>query len=131
MEELQLHNEYQLKLKEMNYAEKIKEVTDKYVQELEQAKTKLELLREEHTDCEVEYIEKLRQMEEKHQHDVQEMETGYQVRQFTLSLAYQPHDDFYAWICGGCVMWLIVSFCVLQGQIMELVDAYQQLTRER
>lgn len=47
VDELKLHNEYQLKLKEMNYAEKIKEVTDKFVQELEQAKTKLELLREE------------------------------------------------------------------------------------
>ena len=39
VEELKLHNEYQLKLKEMNYSEKLKEVTDKYMQALEGAKT--------------------------------------------------------------------------------------------
>ena len=95
VDELKLHNEYQLKLKEMNYAEKIKEVTDKFVQELEQAKTKLELLREERTDLELEFLEKLKQMSEKHQNDVQEMETMY------------------------------------QNQIMELVDGYHKLTRDR
>ena len=47
VEELKLHNEYQLKLKEMNYTEKLKEATDKYMHELEQSKTKLELLKEE------------------------------------------------------------------------------------
>jgi hypothetical protein len=36
VEELTLHNEYQLRLKDMNYNEKIKEVTEKFTQELEQ-----------------------------------------------------------------------------------------------
>jgi WD40 repeat protein len=40
VDELKVHIEYQLKLKEMNYSEKIKEVTDKFIQELDQAKTK-------------------------------------------------------------------------------------------
>eukprot|EP01041_Mallomonas_annulata_P003461 gene3461-6887_t len=80
VEELKLHNEYQMKLKEMGYSEKIKEVTDKYAQELEQAKTKHELLREERDDSELEYIEKLKQMEEKHQHDLQEVETEFQAQ---------------------------------------------------
>ena len=40
VEELQLHNEYQLKLKEMHYAEKIKEETDSNMQILEQQKSK-------------------------------------------------------------------------------------------
>jgi hypothetical protein len=95
VEELKLHNEYQLKLKEMNYSEKIKEVTDNFVQELEQSKTNLELLKEERSDCEIEHLEKLKQVMEKHQHGVQEMETGF------------------------------------QSQIMELVDGYQQLAKDR
>lgn len=36
VDELKVHNEYQLKIKEMNHTEKIKEVSDMYVQELEQ-----------------------------------------------------------------------------------------------
>ena len=40
VEELTLHNEYQLRLKDMNYAEKIKEVTEKFTQELDADKRK-------------------------------------------------------------------------------------------
>ena len=35
VEELTLNNEYQLRLKDMNYKEKIKEVSDKFTHELE------------------------------------------------------------------------------------------------
>jgi len=80
VDELKMHNEYQLKLKDMNYSEKIKEVTDKFVQELEQAKTKYELLIEESADSKMEYDEKVRQMGEKHQHDLQEIETRFQAQ---------------------------------------------------
>ncbi len=95
VEELKLHNEYQLKLKEMNYSEKLKESTDKYMQELEQAKTKLELLKEECADLGMEHEEVLRNVMERHQYNVQEMETAF------------------------------------QAEIMDCVNAYQQLTRDR
>ena len=78
VEELQLHNEYQLRLKDMSYSEKIKEVTEKYMQDLEQDKNKYELLREEKNDMEMEYEERLKQMEEAHQHALQEVEATYQ-----------------------------------------------------
>ncbi|CAM9161858.1 unnamed protein product [Discosporangium mesarthrocarpum] len=45
VDELSLHNEYQLRLKDMNYSEKIKEITEKFTQDLEQSKNKFELLR--------------------------------------------------------------------------------------
>jgi cilia- and flagella-associated protein 57 len=93
--ELKLNNEYQLKLKDMNYAEKIKETTDKFIQELEIAKSRFEMLQEVRVDFEIEAIEKLKYMEELHQNNVQNMETGF------------------------------------QAQIMELVDQYQKLVRER
>lgn len=95
VEELKLNNEYQLKLKDMNYSEKIKETTDKFVQELESAKEKLEMLQEVRVDYEIESIEKNKYMEELHQNNIQNMETGF------------------------------------QAKIMEMVDAYQQLVRDR
>ena len=80
VEELKVHNEYQQKLKEMNYSENIKEVTDKFLQELEQSRTTFELLKEERVDCELEHMEKLKQMAEQHQHDLQEVETDFQAQ---------------------------------------------------
>ncbi|KAJ8608286.1 hypothetical protein CTAYLR_010208 [Chrysophaeum taylorii] len=80
IEELQLHNEYQLRLKEMSYGEKIKEVTEKYMQDLEQEKNKFDLLREEKNDIEMECDERYRQMEDGHHHEIQELENKYQQR---------------------------------------------------
>jgi len=51
IEELQLHNEYQLRLKDMSYGEKIKEVTEKYMQDLEQEKNKRGSARERRVDA--------------------------------------------------------------------------------
>ncbi|GMH77228.1 hypothetical protein TrST_g6546 [Triparma strigata] len=78
VDELALHNEYQLRLKDMNYTEKIKEQTEKFTQDLEQDKNKFELLSEEKNDMEMEYEERLKQMDEKHQHQLQELEGSYQ-----------------------------------------------------
>jgi cilia- and flagella-associated protein 57 len=95
VEELKLNNEYQLKLKDMNYSEKIKETKDKYVQELELAKSKFEMLQDVRVDYEIESIEKIKYIEELHQNNVQNMETGF------------------------------------QAQIMEMVENYQKLVRDR
>ena len=54
VDELHIHSEYQLRLKDMDANEKIKEVTEKFTQELEQDKNKYELLREEKNDMEME-----------------------------------------------------------------------------
>ncbi|CAM9657374.1 unnamed protein product [Scytosiphon promiscuus] len=78
VDELALHNEYQLRLKDMNYSEKIKEITEKFTQDLEQSKNKFDLLREEKSDLEMEYESRLREMDDKHQHELQELENAYQ-----------------------------------------------------
>lgn len=44
VEELKMENEYQLRLKDMNYSEKIKELTEKFIQEMESLKTKHQVL---------------------------------------------------------------------------------------
>ena len=43
VEELKMENEYQLRLKDMNYNEKIKDLTDKFIQEIEALKAKNEV----------------------------------------------------------------------------------------
>lgn len=40
VEELKMENEYQLRLKDMNYNDKIKELSEKFIQEIEALKTK-------------------------------------------------------------------------------------------
>lgn len=40
VEELRLENDYQLRLKDMTYSEKKKELTDKFIEEMESLKTK-------------------------------------------------------------------------------------------
>ena len=123
VDELKLHNEYQLKLKEMNYAEKTKECTDKvamlawinntqthsrlhspptpflspqqFMQELEQARTRLELLKEECSELEVEQEERTKSTTDKHQALVQKLESQF------------------------------------QAEIMDCVNAHQQLSRDR
>eukprot|EP01038_Epipyxis_sp_PR26KG_P004822 gene4822-6757_t len=95
VEELINQNDYQLKLKDMNYSEKIKETTDKFITELEASKNKLEMLQEVRFDYEIESIEKIKYMEEMHQNNIQSMETNF------------------------------------QAQIMEMVDKYQQLVKDR
>lgn len=43
VDELKMENEYQLRLKDMNYSEKIKDLTDKFLQEIESLKAKNEV----------------------------------------------------------------------------------------
>ena len=43
VEELKMENEYQLRLKDMNYNEKTKELTDKFLQEIEMLKARNEV----------------------------------------------------------------------------------------
>ena len=40
VEELKMENEYQLRLKEMNHSDKVKEMSDKFVQEIDALKAK-------------------------------------------------------------------------------------------
>jgi len=76
--ELMMQNEYQLRLKDLNLNEKIKDITDKFTQELESDKTKFELLLQEKNEQEMEYEEKLKQAEERHQQQLAALEAQFQ-----------------------------------------------------
>ena len=76
--ELTMQNEYQLRLKDLNLNEKIKDITEKFTQELETDKAKFDLLLQEKNEQEMEYEEKLKQAEENHGQAIQALETQYQ-----------------------------------------------------
>lgn len=54
-----------------------------------QTKTKLELLKEERNDIEIEYEEKIKRSDEKQQHDLRELESRYQAKLMTEVEKYQ------------------------------------------
>uniref|UniRef100_A0A7S0VMW2 Cilia- and flagella-associated protein 57 n=1 Tax=Hemiselmis tepida TaxID=464990 RepID=A0A7S0VMW2_9CRYP len=78
VDELQLHNDYQLRLKDMNHQDKIKELTDKLTAEIEAEKARHEALLAEKNDMEMEYEERIKNMEERHLLSSQQMEAQYQ-----------------------------------------------------
>merc|ERR1711959_460374 len=58
--------------------EKMAELEDKYGQEIEQERTKYELLREEKNDMEMEYEENIKNLEELHAKQTQDLEASFQ-----------------------------------------------------
>jgi len=78
VDELTLHNEYQLRLKDMNYKEKIKEVTDKFTSELAHDRTRYDDLVEEKREMELEYEERLGELEQKHTTELRQVKATYE-----------------------------------------------------
>lgn len=87
--ELTLQNEYQLRLKDLNMNEKIKDLSDKFQSELDGDKTKFELLLQEKNEQEMEYEEKLKQSEERHAQQMAALEVQYQQKIMTEVERYQ------------------------------------------
>ena len=89
VEELTMQNEYQLRLQELNYSEKMKEANEKFNQELDADKKTYELLLQAKNDMEMEYEEKIKQVEEKHQQQLVALEATYQQKIMTEVERYQ------------------------------------------
>lgn len=77
VDELTLQNEYQLRLKDLNYKEKIKEVSDKFTAELMQDRQRCGDMQTDKTDMESEYEKKMLEMAATYREEVQEMEFTY------------------------------------------------------
>jgi cilia- and flagella-associated protein 57 len=70
VEELKMENEYQLRLKDMNFNEKIKEVTEKFMQEIEALKITSTVLRTDKEKEEVRHEEELAEERERHSREL-------------------------------------------------------------
>ena len=66
VEELKMENEYQLRLKDMNFNEKIKEVTEKFLQEIEALKITSTVLKTDKEKEEIRHEEEMNDEKEKH-----------------------------------------------------------------
>ncbi|XP_038268117.1 cilia- and flagella-associated protein 57 isoform X1 [Dermochelys coriacea] len=90
VEELKMENEYQLRLKDMDYNEKMKELTEKFIQEMESLKTKNQVLKAEKEKQELQYREQLSELMEKQSREVQDLESGNNQK---LLLEYEKYQE--------------------------------------
>lgn len=73
VDELKMENGYQLRLKDMNYNEKIKELTEKFIQEMESLKTKNQVLKTEKDKEEAKHEEETAEIMEKHSKEMTDL----------------------------------------------------------
>ncbi|XP_029582256.1 cilia and flagella associated protein 57 [Salmo trutta] len=90
VEELKMENEYQLRLKDMNYNEKIKDLSEKFVQEIESLKTKNQVLKMEKEKQELSHQEVMREVVEKHSREQQDFESTSNQK---LMLEYEKYQE--------------------------------------
>eukprot|EP01049_Picozoa_sp_SAG25_P000738 SAG25_NODE_27_length_21065_cov_19.427931_6_plen_457_part_00 len=78
VDELTMHNDYQLRLSELNFQDRLKEVNDKATADLQEAAANYDLLQAEKNDMEMDNEERIAALEEKQQDQLQQFEQQYQ-----------------------------------------------------
>merc|ERR1711937_813721 len=78
VDELSNQIEFQLRHRESYHKEEMVELEEKYGQEIEQERTKYELLREERNDVEMEFEENIKSLQEWHAKQTQDLEASFQ-----------------------------------------------------
>jgi hypothetical protein len=90
VEELKMENEYQIRLKDMNFNEKIKEVTEKFMQEIEALKITSNVLRTDKEKEEVRHEEEMSEEKERHTRELMELETIHNTK---LMAEYDKYQE--------------------------------------
>lgn len=90
VEELKMENEYQLRLKDMNYNEKIKELTEKFIQEMESLKSKNQLLKIEKEKDQARFDEQFKLADEKNNQEKVELEASSNAK---LMQEYEKYQE--------------------------------------
>merc|ERR1711966_451014 len=78
VEELENQIDFQLRHRDSYHKERMAELEEKYGQEIEQERTKYELLREEKNEMEMEYVENMKEVEDVHGKQTQKLEASFQ-----------------------------------------------------
>merc|ERR1719331_1954200 len=89
VDELRNQIDFQLRHRDSYHKEKMSELEDKYTQEIEQKRTKFELLREEKNDMEMEYEENFKNVDELHAKQIQDLEANFQHKMMIEVAKYQ------------------------------------------
>ena len=101
LDELKLEHEYQLRLKDMNFNEKLKELTEKFSQEIEGLKISTSVLRTEKEKEDVKYQEQLQNIRSRHIQELhvfsfnhQEVEMKYNQQLMEEYDKYQAQQEY-------------------------------------
>lgn len=78
--ELKLHNNYQLRLKEINYSEKLREVEEKFKEQLAEDQSRYAQLRREKLDMEETYDTKITDLEDQQEQELTDLEVHYKTK---------------------------------------------------
>ncbi|KAG9471587.1 hypothetical protein GDO78_014121 [Eleutherodactylus coqui] len=90
VEELKMESEYQLRLKDMNYNEKLKELTEKFIQEMEVLKTTNQVLKADAERQGLKHQDELAEVMEIHSRELQDLETA---NNHKLLLEYEKYQE--------------------------------------
>ncbi|KAL3868099.1 hypothetical protein ACJMK2_040935 [Sinanodonta woodiana] len=90
VDELKMENEYQLRLRDMNYNEKIKELTEKFLAEMESLKTKNQVLKTDKDKDESKHEEEIREVMDKHGKELTDLESANNQK---LMLEYEKFQE--------------------------------------
>ncbi|KAI5103733.1 cilia- and flagella-associated protein 57, partial [Silurus meridionalis] len=90
VEEMKMENEYQLRLKDMNYNEKVKELTEKFIQQIESLTNQNQVLNSEKEKQVIIHQVALKDIIEKHTKEQQDLESTNTQK---LMLEYEKHQE--------------------------------------
>jgi cilia- and flagella-associated protein 57 len=88
--ELKTENEYQMRLKEMSNADKMKELTEKFIQEMESLKTKNQVLKTEKEKSDAKHEAETANILEKQNKELQDLENTNNQK---LMMEYEKYQD--------------------------------------
>ncbi|KAF0035418.1 hypothetical protein F2P81_013176 [Scophthalmus maximus] len=94
LEEMQMENEYQLRLKDMNYNEKMKEISDKLTQQIETLQTAQQAMKTEMERQEREHQESSAEVAMKHSRELKDLESSYGQK---LIVEHERFQDLRHW----------------------------------
>ncbi|XP_041912329.1 cilia- and flagella-associated protein 57-like isoform X1 [Alosa sapidissima] len=90
MEELKMENDYQLRLKDMNYNDKMKDLTETFNHQMESLNTKIQILKTEKGQLEAKHQEVMTDSQKKHSKEVQDLESTSSKK---LLLEYEKYKE--------------------------------------
>lgn len=93
VEELNSNNNHQLRLKELEFRDKITELTDKFSKQLDTEQIKFEDLETEKSQVEYDYTTKMKNLEKKQIEELKQLEFKYKTKQNAEDLRYKSLLD--------------------------------------
>ena len=116
VEELCLDNDYQMRIKEMGYQDKIKDLSDKFINDHNALRSQVEKVQKENEQLKQESEEREQQMKEGHSRELQEIEASNNQKLMAEYEKYQELQVRFSVVIDRCgEIFEICGFGVLGG----------------